>query len=136
MSDSLKKSPNREQDRPAENGEIDRNKSTDATDTGELELVSTVMLNKLLDSDDVAAQSKLRDVASQKDTPDGILAHNSANDSYEIVAPGDDIPLDNDIPLELVSTQMLKDMKIIVDDDVVKDELPPVDKGFDPYNSD
>ncbi len=98
------------------------------TQTSEFELVSTVMLQKILKSDDEKAKRSIEKAACGGE---GVLAHNTDNDRYEIVdAAGNE-------EFSLVSTQMLQR---ILDKDKPEPPEPvePVVKetGFDPYNSD
>ena len=98
------------------------------TQTTEFELVSTVMLQKILKSDDEKAKRSIEKAARGGD---GVLAHDTDNDRYEIVdAAGNE-------EFSLVSTQMLQR---ILDKDK-PEPLEPVEPvvmetGFDPYNSD
>lgn len=98
------------------------------TQTSEFELVSTVMLQKILKSDDEKAKRGIEKAARGGE---GVLAHDTDNDRYEIVdAAGNE-------EFSLVSTQMLQH---ILDKDKPK-ALEPVEPvvmetGFDPYNSD
>ena len=52
----------------------------------ELELVSTTRLERILESGDESQKERIRDVASGKD---GVLAHDSSNNEFEIVARDD-----------------------------------------------
>ena len=69
------------------------------TEPVEFELVSTVMLQKILKSDDEKAK---RSVEKAAKSGDGVLALNTDNDSYEIV------DADGNEKFSLVSTQMLQ----------------------------
>jgi len=124
---------------------IVRNGSDEPT---ELELVSTVMLERILKSDDSHRKDELREAAKGCD---GVLAHNADSDRFEII---DDYELPQDIVLEpvagsnddgkndfsLVSTQMLQRMLSKDDDQKGQVATEPerkvvLDQGFDPYNS-
>ncbi len=142
----------------------DRGRSVwvDPVESSELELVSTMMLETLLQEDDEATRQQLLDVA---DLDDGLLAHDPEKDAFEIVSDDDlqaalaaasdtpaptrssdvvyeiEEPVDDIEELSLVSTQMLKAMLdpadvpggTLIEDD---DEPPkPAGGGFDPYNS-
>lgn len=101
----------------------------------EFELVSTMELQRILDSDDEARQ-KIEDAARTEENPDAVLAHNTENDDYEFV------DADGNEEFSLVSTQML--FKILAkdnidgssdnDDDAAAKPADP-GGGFDPYNS-
>lgn len=98
------------------------------TEPVEFELVSTVMLQKILKSDDEKAK---RSVEKAAKSGDGILALNTDNDSYEIVdAAGNE-------EFSLVSTQMLQRV-LDTNKPKVAEPVEPValESGFDPYNSD
>ena len=129
-------------------------------ETTELELVSTMMLKKMIDSGDEARKRRLREAAEQKD---GVLARDTSNDEFQIIddddlkaaldsAGNDDaepagvaieqIPLGtgSEEELSLVSTQALRHM---LDQDHAPDDEPDgpddpeiaEDRSFDPYNS-
>ena len=128
-------------------------------ETTELELVSTTMLKKMIDSGDEARKRRLRQAAEQKD---GVLARDANNDEFQIIDDEDlkaalesagetegdtqaaDVVLEQ-IPLgtqeteelSLVSTQALRRIlnKDELPDDESADDDPPPDTGFDPYNS-
>lgn len=120
----------------------------------ELELVSTEMLKVLIDSDDAEKRQSLEDAARGKD---GVLAHSPSSGTFEIIDDDDlkaalegagGVPdavdaaefreeslLDRadtrDEELSLVSTQMLKVMLEIEDDEHPEE----AEKSFDPYDS-
>ncbi len=98
------------------------------TETVEFELVSTVMLQKILKSDDEKAK---RSVEKAAKSGDGVLALNTDKDSYEIVdAAGNE-------EFSLVSTQMLRRVLDKNKPKVAKPVEPAaLESGFDPYNSD
>ncbi|MDJ0940151.1 MAG: hypothetical protein QNJ00_10335 [Woeseiaceae bacterium] len=129
----------------------------------ELELVSTTMLKKMLDSDDAQNRKRLEEAADGKD---GVLAQNLTSGSFEIIddddlkaalasadddssVPAADVTYEplmeqadtGDEELSLVSTQALKrilntgDAGDTSDDDPVEDEPFAGGGGFDPYNS-
>jgi hypothetical protein len=130
----------------------------ETVETAQLELVSTVMLHKILESSDDDARSAIERIVSGQE--EGVLARDPATGLFEIISDADlqSIPKDNDsLPkiarpaeatlepvrskaadrddeLSLVSTQVLR--KILH-----KDAPMPVVKkkdrggGFDPYNS-
>ena len=119
----------------------------------ELELVSTEMLKTLIDSGDAEKRQRLEDAARGKE---GVLAHSPTSGSFEIIDDDDlkaalegvgdasdavdasdfreesllDRADNGDEELSLVSTQMLKVMLEIEDDD----EPDGGDKGFNPYD--
>ena len=129
-------------------------------ETTELELVSTMMLKKMIDSGDEARKRRLHEAAEQKD---GVLARDTSNDEFQIIddddlkaaldSAGDDradaepagvtieqIPLGtgSEEELSLVSTQALRHMldKDHAPDDAPDDaEIIEEDRSFDPYNS-
>ncbi|MGI9224677.1 MAG: hypothetical protein ACR2QX_09395 [Woeseiaceae bacterium] len=132
---------------------------TDTVETAELELVSTTMLRKVLESDDKKTRRRIEEVAKGKD---GVLAHDAEKNQFEIIDDDDlqaaldsaaDTPaqtrsadvvlaplsehVNEEEELSLVSTQMLR--KILAGDDPEAnlDSADSVDDtgGFDPYNS-
>ena len=141
----------------------DRGRSVwvDPVESAELELVSTMMLEALLEGEDDATRQQLLDVA---DSSDGLLAHDPEKHAFEIVSDDDlqaalaaaadtppptrvsDVVYEIEEPVEdieemsLVSTQMLKAMLdpasvpggTMIEDD---DEPAAPGGGFDPYNS-
>ena len=120
----------------------------------ELELVSTTMLKQIIDSDDERAKKRIAEAASDKD---GVLAHNPADNQFQIIedddleaalnsaasagdmevqiasedAPEFDDSDDNSEELSLVSTQMLRQLLEIEEDE---EESEPKDSGFNPYD--
>lgn len=107
----------------------DRNVWSAPVESGEFELVSTMMLQQILDTDDGSAKRQLEQVAEFDLEGTGLLARNAANDSYEIVdGEGND-------EFSLVTTQMLHRMLKNDDDNEILDEPLLPDSGFDPYNS-
>lgn len=136
-----------------------RPESAREVETTELELVSTVMLKQILQSDNDAQKKQLEEAAAGKD---GVLAQNLANEQFEIIddddlmaalssaddaagtAPTADVihePLmdradTDDDELSLVSTQalriLLSDEEPSTDDEI---DQPTGSGGFDPYNS-
>ncbi len=129
----------------------------DPVDSAELELVTTTMLTRMLESDDEERNRRLVEAAQGKD---GLLAHDRDNDCFEIIddadlqaaieaSAGDAPPTrsadvtyevvaereDVDEELSLVSTLALRRM-LRGEDSGTDDELS-VDEGggFDPYNS-
>jgi hypothetical protein len=127
-------------------------------DPVEFELVSTKMLETILDTEDDRQKQALRDAAASRD---GVLAHDAENNRFEIIDDDDllaaldnakgsdllrrtaDVLLEAELPeedaeeLALVSTQMLK--QILGDDEVslsTEGELTvDAGSGLDPYNS-
>lgn len=130
----------------------------DMPDPVELELVSTKMLETILDTEDERQKQALRNAAASRD---GVLAHDAENNRFEIIDDDDllaaldnakgsdllrrtaDVLLEAELPeedaeeLALVSTQMLK--QILGDDEVslsTEGELTvDAGSGLDPYNS-
>ena len=108
-----------------------RNVWSDPIETIELELVSTGMLRQILKSGDEDAKKKIEEVAMTDQDVDGVLAHDTEKNDYEIV------DTDGNDDFSLVSTQMLR--KILGNDDVeqANDDIATVaESGCDPYNSD
>ena len=133
---------------------------TEPVENVQLDLVSTTMLKKILDSNDEKARRRIEEAAQGKD---GLLAHDTRNNQFEIIdddelqaaldsaanapdqsRPADVVlaPLDEDDDedeeeLSLVSTQMLR--KILASDDPAANVDPGSSDdeggGFDPYNS-
>ena len=137
----------------------DRGRSVwvDPVDTAELELVSTVMLKRMLDSGDEQRKDRIRKAAQGKD---GVLARDAENDTFEIIDDDDlqqalqaasdttdvkttDVSVEplmdradsDDEELSLVSTQALR--RILTKDAPQTEDSLPVEEeqGFDPYNS-
>ncbi|MGI9271775.1 MAG: hypothetical protein ACR2QT_08375 [Woeseiaceae bacterium] len=126
-------------------------------ESAELELVSTTMLKRVLESDDEERKQKLRDAAKDKD---GILTRNAEDDSFRIIddtelnaaleaVNQDSGPLraadvileplaetadDDDEELSLVSTMALRQI-LKTEDEPVESEDDEADKGFNPYDS-
>lgn len=124
----------------------------DTVKTANLELVSTQMLQQLIDDNDHATTSHLHEVAQGKD---GVLAHDPGEGRFEIISDeelqhildGTEAqynakkaahieepvvePTAVDEELELVSTQMLR--QILSPEDFSEDDDGP-GGGFDPYN--
>ncbi|MCH9695616.1 MAG: hypothetical protein K0U72_13970 [Gammaproteobacteria bacterium] len=128
MSETLKKTL-----RKARKSRVDtddgRNVWKGPVETVELELMSTMRLQKVLQSGDTETRQKIEAVAANN-PEDGVLAHDVENDSYELVdAEGND-------EFSLVSTQMLQ--RMLRGDEIADDTIEPLadDAGFDPYNSD
>lgn len=135
MSDELKKTVRILQKPKAGDSHANRNVWSGPVRSGEFELVSTMMLQTILKSDDGKVRQQIEDVASLDVDGQGLLAHNAKDDCFEIVdgAGNDDF--------SLVSTQMLK--RILKDGDAgtgVEEfddlDLREMDSGFDPYNHD
>ena len=128
---------------------------SDPVETANLELVSTQMLKQLIESGNQAATEQIRHVASSKE---GMLAHNSESDSFEIISDEElqqildsghelhearnfvdaiDEPMADaagaEEELELVSTQLLRQILDPAAAPSSDDDAPP-DSGFDPYN--
>ena len=121
----------------------------------ELELVSTERLEQMIAADGKRAKERIAQAAEQKD---GILAHNAADDRFEIIddddlmaaldsaadtkdrevtlasedAPEFDDASGSDEELSLVSTQMLKQLLDV--EDAGEEEAPPAESGFNPYD--
>ena len=130
---------------------------TDPVEEAELELVSTTMLKRVLDSGDLEKRKQLEETASGDD---GVLAHDPEKDRFEIIDDADlkeilasepkgmdaikaaDIvyePPNNDDDgdeeaLSLVSTQALR-LMLNPGDSATDDDDVTADSGFDPYNS-
>ena len=123
----------------------------------ELELVSTTELQRIIESTDDRSKTALKEAAAGKD---GVLAHDVANDRFEIIDEEDlkaalesttaepaetrtaDVvyePVSGSASMEelsLVSTMALRRMLDQDADSEAGDETPEIDdKGFDPYNS-
>ncbi len=121
----------------------------------ELELVSTERLEQMIAADGKRAKERIAQAAEQKD---GILAHNAADDRFEIIddddlmaaldsaadtkdrevklasedAPEFDDASGGEEELSLVSTQMLKQLLDV--EDAGEEEAPPAESGFNPYD--
>ncbi len=128
----------------------------DPVESAELELVTTTMLTKMLDSDDEQRKQRIQEVAQGKD---GLLAHDAENDRFEIIddadlqaaieaSAGEATPTrgadvtyeviaereDADEELSLVSTQALRRILHSEDADAADSLSTDDDGGFDPYN--
>lgn len=129
---------------------------TDTVQTASLELVSTQMLEQLIESDVDGAKDRILEAAAGKD---GVLAQDSDNGKFEIISdeelqqilnggteqpetkrvadviyePLSDI-VDENEELELVSTQMLRQILGPEDAEQAADD-EPAESGFDPYNN-
>lgn len=138
---------------------LGRPESAGEVESTELELVSTVMLKQILQSDNDAQKKQLEEAAAGKD---GVLAQNLADEQFEIIddddlmaalasadsapgtAPAADVTYEplmdradtGDDELSLVSTQALR---ILLDEDELRSDddvdQPTGIGGFDPYNS-
>lgn len=130
----------------------------DTVRTANLELVSTQMLQQLIESDDHATTTGLQKAAQQKD---GVLAHDPEQNRFEIISdeelqhildgteaeynakkaavvdePAIEAVVETDAEqeeLELVSTQMLRQI-LNPEDFSEQDEDSSSPSGFDPYN--
>jgi len=125
----------------------------------ELELVNTVMLKKILDSDDDEKKQRIKSLAGEGE---GVLAKNPESQDFEIISdeelamaleasdhepefsrPADVVlePVASEVgeeELSLVSTQVLRKMLLHDDDDSsVEPELDEQDDsgGYNPYDS-
>ncbi len=128
----------------------------DTVETTSLELMSTQMLKKVVESNDANANNDLRKVSEGKD---GLLARDTEKGRFEIISDDelqqildgtdsksgaepasieteDSAPIDirGEEELELVSTQMLRVVLDLEDEPVQEEEGKP-QSGFDPYNS-
>jgi predicted RNase H-like nuclease (RuvC/YqgF family) len=121
----------------------------DEVETAEFELVSTMMLQAIIESGDDAQKQQLREAA---DSGDGVLTHDPDKNRFEIVDDEDlmaalqqaddsappavgvqvETTVEQDDQFELVSTQMLRAM---LDPDAKNEDPPEDDTAFDPYNS-
>ena len=107
-----------------------RNVWSGPIESGDFELVSTMMLQNILESDDGTIRQQIAEVAELDVEGQGILAHDAKNDSYEIVdGTGNE-------EFSLVSTQMLHRILKNGDANDASEEPLDIDTGFDPYNSD
>ena len=120
----------------------------------ELELVSTERLEQMIAADGQRAKER---IAAAAETKDGILAHNPADDRFQIIDDDDlmaaldsaadtrerEVKLASEAApefddssgeeeLSLVSTQMLKQLLDVEGGD--EDEAPPAESGFNPYD--
>ena len=112
--------------RPSKTKVDERGRSvwTEKVETVELELVSTMMLQTILDSNDEEARQQIENVANHGD---GVLARDQENNRFEIV------DADGHEEFSLVSTQMLK--RILIDPNDNEPDCEEAASGFDPYNS-
>ena len=156
MNDELKRTIRIKKPR-VETDERGRTVWADPVETTELELMSTTMLRKMIDSGDESRKQRLRQAAEQKD---GVLARDTGNGEFQIIDDDDlkaalksaddpeagtadivmeQIPLGTggEEELSLVSTQALRHMldKDHTPDDEPKDAETEAERNFDPYNS-
>ena len=150
--------------RPSRVAEDDRGHNVWAgkVESVELELVSTMALQKILKTADDKTQAQIRSLADSRE--DGVLARDTATGVFQIVTPEDlktavevtapragpargaeirGAPLSEKAlqaagELSLVSTQILR--KVVKPDDGNKDTKPKVGKkdrfgGFNPYDN-
>ena len=154
MSDDLKKTTRIVRNPKVRTDDRGRTVWDDTIKTANLELVSTQMLQQLIDSDDHETKSGLEEVSKRED---GVLAHDPEQNRFEIISDEElqhildgtdaeykarkiavvDEPLvetvDEEEELELVSTQMLR--QILSPEDFSElDEDGSSPSGFDPYN--
>lgn len=154
MNDDLKKTARIVRKPKVKTDDRGRTVWDDTIKTANLELVSTQMLQQLIDADDEATTSHLKEVSKGQD---GVLAHDAEENRFEIISDeelqhildGTDAQYNagkaavveeatvetsaEEEELELVSTQMLR--QILSPDDfseLGEDETPS--SGFDPYN--
>ncbi|MGI9238670.1 MAG: hypothetical protein ACR2QZ_14830 [Woeseiaceae bacterium] len=154
MSDDLKRTTRVVQKPKVRTDDRGRTVWDDTIKTANLELVSTQMLQQLIDSDDEATTNHLQEVSKGKD---GVLAHDADKGRFEIISDEElqhildgtdaeynaqkaasiEVPLaesvaENEEELELVSTQMLR--QILSPEDFSELDDDPEASGFDPYN--
>jgi len=126
----------------------------------ELELVSTVMLKKIIDSDDEEKKQRIKSLAGEGD---GVLARKPGSQEFEIVSddeleaalaasneapvfhqPADVVlepvsPPEGEEELSLVSTQVLRQMLSHDDDESASDsgdlDVQGDSGGYNPYDS-
>lgn len=117
----------------------------DSIETLELEMVSTSMLEVMLDDDTEGTRHKMEQLAT---SGDGALARLAGSDSFEVISNDElqealsDDDTHNGEALELVTTQMLR---VMIDNpdksmEEVAEELQLIEEanaagGFDPYNN-
>lgn len=158
VSDELKKTIRIRRDAKVGTDERGNTVWTRPVESTELELVSTVMLKKIIDSDDEARKQRLRRLAEERD---GVLVQDTQTDALEIIsdeeleaalaagAQTSDVthqadvvyepasPSDDGDELSLVSTQALR--RILKDEDASSEGSEGIDieddgGGFDPYD--
>lgn len=129
---------------------------TKPVETVELELVDTIMLKKILDSDDEEKKQRIRSLA---DTGEGMLVRATESQDFEIISdedlemalaaseqasaftrPADVVlepasPADGEEELSLVSTQVLRQMLSHDDGSVTGESDDPDEQGgYNPYD--
>jgi len=123
-----------------------RNTWNKTIEDSNFKLVSTEMLNQIIEADDHDTTDQLREVAEGED---GLLTHDVDTDAFEIISEEEFLHI-------LDSTDMQTDVKVtaghvdklLVHDDMGDDELalvntqmlrqllnPDDERDFDPYNS-
>jgi hypothetical protein len=158
MSDELKRTVRILRHAKVSSDDRGRSVWVDPVESAELELVSTVMLERVLSSDDEDRKRKLKEAAAGKE---GVLAHDPEKDSFQIVDDADlmamlemtphgmdaiksaDVvyePLsslaDTGEELSLVSTQALRRILKIEDEPQGSDEEDALaGRGFNPYDN-
>ncbi len=119
----------------------------DTVETASLELMSTQMLKKVIDSNDAEAKDRLRKIAEGEN---GLVARDIDKGRFEVIndeelqqildgtdgEPGveEGGSAADEGELELVSTQMLRIALNVQDDEEAPGE-EPAGGGFDPYNN-
>lgn len=114
--------------RPSRVSHDDRGRSVwvGPVETIELELMSTMALEKIMKSGDDEACSEIRKLARSR--KDGVLARETATGHFRIISESDLKALANVGELALVSTQILRK---VVKTESKKDPAG----GFDPYDN-
>lgn len=154
MDDELKKTTRTVRSPKVKTDDRGRTVWADTIETTNLELVSTQMLQQLIDDGGDATTNHLREVAEGKD---GLLAHDAHKGRFEIISDeelqhildGTDAEYkakkkaayieeslaeaaEEEEELELVSTQMLR--QILSPEDFSEDDGDAPGSGFDPYD--
>lgn len=131
MNDELRKTVRIKRGEKAGTDARGRNVWTKPVEEVEFELVSTVMLKRILESDKKEHKEQIRKLA---DAEDGILARSTDTDNFEILQQDE---FEDDGELSLVTTQALR--RVLKGDDAAEDEPEPeledAGGGYNPYDS-
>ena len=156
MSDELKKTIRIHRGQKVGTDEQGRSVWTKPVESIELELVDTVMLRKVLESDDEEKKRRIRSLANEGD---GLLGRTTESQDFEIISDeelemalsaSDQVPEftrpadvvlepassdDGEEELSLVSTQLLRQMLSHDDDEAAGESGDPEEQGgYNPYD--
>lgn len=137
MGDDLRKTGTIRRERETGSDEVEKLIWIDSDEEVELELVSTIVLQRILDSGEKKEQDRIRELAGGAD---GVLARSIENDELEILSEEDYVlepveELDGSGELSLVTTQALRKM-LKLEEDAPEEAEPETEVGgYNPYDS-